>query len=89
MSNDKIKDNSIGQFAIRLNDNSKWDIPTMLSWIKAQPELGQFQSAVVILLDSQGLQYRSRIITCNIKHSETVALLEVVKGDFVSQINGR
>lgn len=83
------KDNSVGQFAIRLNDNSKWDIPTMLSWIKDLPELSQFQGAVVILLDSQGMRYRSRTVTCNIKHSETVALLEIVKGDFVSQINGK
>ena len=84
MSKDTIK-----PLVFRMDDNTKWDIPTMLSWVKDQPELKNYSSAILLLLDATGNTYRVRTIQCNLKNSEAVALLEITKGDFVSLINGK
>jgi hypothetical protein len=73
----------ITPIALQSQDNSRWSPETMLLWLSKQPELAGFQKGVVILLDSENGKYRIRTAQSNLRHSESVALLEVVKNDFI------
>ena len=78
MSNDKI-----APLAMQSQDNSKWGPETMLRWLSTQAELNKFQKGIVILLDAENGKYRIRTAQTNLRHSESIALLEVVKNDFI------
>ncbi len=78
MSTDKIT-----PIALQSQDNSRWSPEMMLRWLSAQPELPEFQKGIVILLDVENGKYRIRTAQANLRHSESVALLEVVKNDFI------
>ena len=75
--------NKITPIALQSQDNSKWNPETMLRWLSTQAEVGEFQKGIVILLDTENGKYRIRTAQSNLRHSESVALLEVVKNDFI------
>ena len=81
--------NEIIPLAISAKDNRCWDTKTVLAWLQSNNPalLDSFPACIVIMLNQKENKYIIRTVQAQLKDSEVVALLEIVKQDFVNLIS--